>query len=147
MSVVHHQPLPQPIPRCRQACVRGHKFCVEDLACVVLQSHVAVPFVFGDGKRHLVLAIFHRHWMTAKRELAAVWGFNFFHSPQHAARIPTNFGTFGNLNVGDDDTTLSFDPKSAGERMHSARIVRDRLRCGYALPARHEAQIYGRAAA
>lgn len=42
-------------------------------------------------------------------------------------------GTVALLNVGDGDTTLSFDPSKPAERLRAARIVADMLKRGYAL--------------
>jgi hypothetical protein len=44
-----------------------------------------------------------------------------------------NPGAVGILNVGDGDTTLSFDPKNPAERARAARIVKDMIRRGYCL--------------
>lgn len=44
-----------------------------------------------------------------------------------------NPGAVGILNVGDGDTTLSFDPNNPAERARAARIVKDMIRRGYCL--------------
>jgi hypothetical protein len=51
-------------------------------------------------------------------------------------KLPTKDGQVALLNVGDGDTTLSFDPKNPAERLRAARIVADMLKRGYALMVR-----------
>jgi hypothetical protein len=47
--------------------------------------------------------------------------------------VIANPGAVGILNVGDGDTTLSFDPANPAERARAARIVKDMIRRGYCL--------------